>query len=340
MTGEIVGETGFGTSTEVSDTFSNTGIFMSSLTDCARSVLSADVTGGAKLHEKLGHAEAQRAVDRCLKRMERSVDAYRGRIIKAVGNELMAFFDFPDEALQAAIDMQQKVANLPPVSGLKLEIRVGFSHGPTSFEEGELVGDAVGLAAYLAGLARPGQVLTCSKSRETLSAEFLPSTHSLGPFDGTGRYALTSVFSVDIPGMPPPLPVVPPHIEETKQPTPPAAKKSQPKVCNRLMLRYAGTAIVMDPRKPLFNLGRDAECEVVIAGRKVSRKHARIEWRKDAFFLIDQSTNGTFVALGGESETALHRQECVLYGKGVIGLAGSVDQPDSDRVEFELLDAP
>src|SRR5512146_2387517 len=93
------------------------------------SVLFADVSGSARLHEKLGSAEALRAVDRCMKRMERTVDGFNGRIVKIVGDELMATFDHADEALQAAIEMQLRVADLPPVSGVKLEIRVGFSHG-------------------------------------------------------------------------------------------------------------------------------------------------------------------------------------------------------------------
>ena len=43
-------------------------------------------------------------------------------------------------------------------------------------------------------------------------------------------------------------------------------------------------------------IGRDAQCNIVIADRNASRQHARIERRRDKFFLVDQSTNGTFVA--------------------------------------------
>src|SRR5512133_1814191 len=86
------------------------------------SVLFVDVAGSVRLHEKLGGAEAQRAVDRCLKRVERSVEAHEGRIVKAVGDELLVVFNRADQALQAALEMQQRVHDLPAVSGIKLSI--------------------------------------------------------------------------------------------------------------------------------------------------------------------------------------------------------------------------
>ena len=52
------------------------------------SVLLADVSGSARLHEKLGKAEALRAVDRGMKRMERTVEGFNGRIVKIVGDEM------------------------------------------------------------------------------------------------------------------------------------------------------------------------------------------------------------------------------------------------------------
>ena len=79
-------------------------------------VLFADVSGSARLHEKLGDAEAARAVDRCMKRMERAIEGFGGRIIRLIGDEIMVSFNSVDEAFQAAVDMQHRVADLPPVS--------------------------------------------------------------------------------------------------------------------------------------------------------------------------------------------------------------------------------
>jgi adenylate cyclase len=48
----------------------------------------------------------------------------------------------PNDACQAAIAMQRRVADLPPVSGVQLAIRVGFHHGPVLEEMRELMASA------------------------------------------------------------------------------------------------------------------------------------------------------------------------------------------------------
>ena len=49
--------------------------------------------GSTRLYEKLGDTEALRAVERCIKRMERAVEAFRGKVVKTIGDEVMAVFD-------------------------------------------------------------------------------------------------------------------------------------------------------------------------------------------------------------------------------------------------------
>ena len=115
-------------------------------------VMFADVSGSTALFEKLGDREAMHAVERCLKRMNRSIDGYKGKTIQIVGDELLASFENAEEACQAAIDMQQRIADLPPVSGLKLTIRIGLHSGVVAVSEGKLGGPAVATAARIAGI--------------------------------------------------------------------------------------------------------------------------------------------------------------------------------------------
>ncbi len=67
------------------------------------SVLATGISGCARLHEKLGGSEAARAVDRCLKRIERAVEAGGGRIVRVGGDEVLAAFDAADAVVHAAI---------------------------------------------------------------------------------------------------------------------------------------------------------------------------------------------------------------------------------------------
>ena len=56
-------------------------------------VLFADVAGSTRLYEKLGDAQALRAVEMCLTCMREATYAWSGRIVKSIGDGVMAAFD-------------------------------------------------------------------------------------------------------------------------------------------------------------------------------------------------------------------------------------------------------
>ena len=295
------------------------------------SVWLADVSGSARLHEKLGKAEALRAVDRCMKRMERTVEGFSGRIVRIVGDELMATFPHADEALQAAVEMQQRIADLPPVSGVKLEIRIGFAHGELGEEEGNLSGETVNLAASLAGIAKPGQILTSRDSLTVLSSALLKFTRDLTDLPAGAKslpVAVTEVFIHDL------------HALGGTQNV--AIVEDEAPVGSKLRIQYKAKVLVLEDHHAPITMGRDQDCSLVIQDRRASRKHASIEWRKGRPFLIDRSTNGTFVALGDNPEVFLRRSEVALQGKGTICFAGSATSPETNTVRdcahFEVFD--
>jgi class 3 adenylate cyclase len=291
------------------------------------SVLFADVSGSTRLYEKLGDTEALRAVDRCLKRMERGVEGFRGRIVKNIGDEVMAVFEKADDAFQAATEMQQRITDLPPVSGVKLAIRVGFHHGQVIEEGGDVFGDSVNTAARLAGLAKAGQVLTSGQTQALLSPLLQLSTRDLDQMSVKGKAEELHVFEV---------------IWQESEELTMKADSIRPTGASggrgpRLSVRYAGNVITLDENKSSMNMGRDAECDVAVRDRRASRNHAKIERRGEKFVLSDQSTNGTFVTFANEPELFLRREEVVLRGNGLICFASSATSPEADFAEFEHL---
>jgi class 3 adenylate cyclase len=285
----------------------------------SQTVLLADVSGSVRLHEKLGGAEAQRAVDRCLKRVERAVDAYEGKVVRAVGDELLIVFARVDRAFNAALEMQQRVADLPAVSGVKLAIRIGFALGAISEEKDRIVGEAVNVAAHLAGLAKPGQILTGIESVDALPQVLRGALREVGPAAAKGSFPGTTIFEAVSDTAP-------------EAPAEPAAAHGA-----RLLLRYAGEVLVVDEVRPLLAIGRDVENGLVIKGKRASRNHAKIECKGNKFILVDESTNGTYLTLGNAREILLRREARVIFGKGVICLAASAGREDVDRIEFEEL---
>jgi hypothetical protein len=73
---------------------------------------------------------------------------------------------------------------------------------------------------------------------------------------------------------------------------------------------------------------------VVIKGNLISRLHARIEFTRNKFLLIDQSTNGTFVTSKEGEESFVRRDSVQLKGEGMIGLGRTPENNSSQTVRF------
>jgi pSer/pThr/pTyr-binding forkhead associated (FHA) protein len=80
--------------------------------------------------------------------------------------------------------------------------------------------------------------------------------------------------------------------------------------------------------------GRDLDNTFVIADPMASRRHAKIERRTDHFVLVDQSSNGTYVTIGG-AEIRLRREDVVLHSTGRIAFGHSPSDLNAETVEFD-----
>lgn len=280
----------------------------------------ADVAGSAHLFEHLGDAEAAYAVDRCLKRMDRAIEGFRGRRIQVAGDELLAVFESAEDACHAAVDMQQRIADLPPISGLKLAIRIGLHVGDVMDAGDELIGDTVTNAARIVGCARPNQIL-CSATLlaglgENTSLKLRPMPELARLRQDDAEIALAQ------------LDWQPPATVESTQPKPSG---------ERLCLRYRGKAYLIDAQSPVLSLGRDPSSKILISDRKASRVHGRVEKRGDGYYFVDTSTNGSFVRFNGKQEIMVRRYEILLENRGSISFGSSLNDPNADFLEFEQL---
>jgi class 3 adenylate cyclase len=293
-----------------------------------RALIVADVCASVSLYEKLGESEAPHAIERCLKRMSRAIEVYRGKVLQVAGDELFAVFDSADDAAQAAVEMQLRIDDLPPVSGHKLAIRVGLHLGMLSDEAGMAGSETHKIAARLAGIAQGGEILT-----STAFAQALPQ-HSLLSFKP--QPASHPVLELNRPL----------HIQQllwhgqalaAAPPMPVENTTPSRNMVVRLGVRYHGHAFLLDDKSPMLSLGRDISNELVIEDRRASRLHARIERRDDHYYYIDISTNGSFVSQTGGQEVMVRRHDLLLEGSGRICFGSSSNDPSADCAEFEHL---
>jgi class 3 adenylate cyclase len=93
--------------------------------------------------------------------VEPAVAAHHGRIVKGTGDGAIIEFRSVVDAVRCAIEMQnglvERNAGLPPER--RIEFRVGIHVGEVIEErDGDLMGDAVNIAARLEGIAKPGAI--------------------------------------------------------------------------------------------------------------------------------------------------------------------------------------
>jgi adenylate cyclase len=291
---------------------------------CLLTVLFADVVGSTKLYDTLGDTTAKQMIDECLMVLQGVVQQYAGRVIKTIGDEIMCVLPSADSGCLAATDMHHKIMALPPVSGVKRSVRIGFHFGPVIEENNDVFGDTVNVAARMAGLAKGLQIITTGTTVAGMSQMLQMSTRNIAALSVKGKGDEVSVSEVIWQGG-----------EELTMTTSSLAFSSKP-VSLRVEHAAHARAWVVDNAHTSIVLGRDAQCDVVIADRNASRQHARIECRRDKFFLVDQSTNGTFVAMANEAEVLLRREEIMLRGAGHIGFGHSVNLPDAEFVSFTV----
>lgn len=275
--------------------------------ECA--VLFADVAGSTALYEVLGDDRAFALVQACLSTMGSCTTARRGRVIKTIGDAVMAVFPSADDAAAAALAMQAAVHALGPGQAARPALRIGFHFGPVVAHAQDVFGDSVNLAARLCDLASRGQIVTDRETARRLAEE-------------SHRAALQPLYAVPVKGKAQEVEIV--ELEwqgagdEKTLIVPNTQAGAAPAPAARLVLELGATHIEMGPARRKVTIGREPEADFSIADRAVSRAHARIERRREHFVLADHSANGSFVSFGGGPEIRVHREELTLLGEGFL----------------------
>jgi adenylate cyclase len=181
----------------------------------------------------------------------------------------------------------------------------------------------VNLAARARGMAKAAQVITTEATASQLSSSLRERVRLLGTFTIKGKAEDVTLYEV----------IWQETDDATQLGTQPGARPATLRPTN-LLLRHAGRELMLDGKsRAAIIIGRDAACDLVIPDPKASRRHARLESRRDKFVLIDQSVNGTYVHIGDEPIVLL-REELILYARGNMSFGHRPDATGAAIVEF------
>ncbi len=141
-------------------------------------VLAADVAGYSRLMglDEEGTLSRLKAVRKAL--VDPTIAAHRGRIVKTTGDGMLVEFASAVDAVRCAIEVQHGIAgqSADRLPHTRIEFRIGIHVGDIIFDDNDIFGDGVNIAARLEGIAEPGGVCisddTYRQIRDRVDAAF------------------------------------------------------------------------------------------------------------------------------------------------------------------------
>jgi len=122
-------------------------------------ILSADVEGYTRLMSQ-DEVGTIRTLTAYREAMTGLIQQYKGRVVDAPGDNLLAEFASVVDAVNCAVEVQRELAerNAEIPSARKMQFRVGVNLGDVVEEEGRIYGDGVNIAARIESLAEAGGI--------------------------------------------------------------------------------------------------------------------------------------------------------------------------------------
>jgi class 3 adenylate cyclase/pimeloyl-ACP methyl ester carboxylesterase len=146
-------------------------------------ILAADVAGYSRLMSE-DEAGTLAAWQRCHSELiDPGIARHRGRIVKLMGDGLLAEFSSVVEAVDCAAEIQREMAarNANAASDRPLILRIGVHLGDVIVEGHDIHGDGVNIAARLESIAEPGGICVSRQVYDQVQKKLTLGYRDLGP---------------------------------------------------------------------------------------------------------------------------------------------------------------
>lgn len=297
-------------------------------------VMFADLTGSTGVFETLGNEAATQTITALTQWIAQACVRHGGRVVKTLGDGVLAVFPTSPQAIAAVVQMQREHARRQVTRGPahQMELQVGLDCGSIVEVDGDCYGDAVNVAARLSDLSGARQIWA---TEAVVAQQPAPAGgirfHPLGPVPIRGKAQERALFRIDWE-----------EDSSTDMMTLPAFGRGgalqRQAAAASIELRYLDQAGGFRSDELPVHLGRAREAEFMVNDPRVSRLHAKIEWRNNSFVLSDLSSYGTCVRFqGAPTELRLRRDDCVLHADGEIALGPEFEDFSVPTIQFALL---
>lgn len=297
-------------------------------------VVFTDLFGSTSAFESLGNARATQAVTQITTWIAKIVESHGGRVVKMLGDGVLALFGDTRSAINAVVEMQRthqkRMTQIPPAN--RMPIRIGVASGDVEIVAGDCYGDAVNVAARLSDLSGPHQIWVNAAVLDGANEADGVRFRLLGPISIRGRAEPCTVYQVDWQED-----VTTDFLTMQADLDPMRDGPQTDALGGQIELTWLDTKKTFKSFELPIHIGRVRQAEFVVNDPRVSRTHARIDWRNGSVMLVDVSSYGCWVRFSGAgSDLLLRREECVLHGRGEIALGSSFADLSAPTVSFSV----
>ena len=123
-------------------------------------ILAADVVGYSRLMGQDETDTLKRLMSLQKELLQPKITDRNGRIVKLMGDGLLAEFPSVVEAVQCAVDIQESISGREPdvPEERRVKLRIGVNLGDIIVEDLDIYGEGVNVAARLEGISQPGGI--------------------------------------------------------------------------------------------------------------------------------------------------------------------------------------
>src|SRR5450759_36609 len=160
-------------------------------------VMFTDIQGSTAYFEKYGDAAGLVMVHHCNDTLRRIVQEHSGRVIKTIGDGMLATFEECASSVEAAVKMQHGLVDLnaPRPESDRVAIRIGIHYDTGIVRSDDVFGDVVNVASRIESVASPRQiVISDTLYQEVRNRGF--DIQKLGRFVLKGKKAERTLYEV------------------------------------------------------------------------------------------------------------------------------------------------
>jgi adenylate cyclase len=145
-------------------------------------IVAADVVGFGRLMGEDEEGTLARLKACRAEIIDPAIRKHKGRIVKLIGDGLLAEFGSVVDAVRCAIEIQNLMSthNTDVPHDRRIEMRIGINAGDVIVEGDDIYGDGVNIAARIEALADPGGVCVSGKVRDELQGKVNLGFEDLG----------------------------------------------------------------------------------------------------------------------------------------------------------------